>query len=80
MSDLPEGYKVPGHQNGFCPDVAKLRDGATKDEEGRWRYEGVEFVAEVISAGTAQNDHGTDVDLTTTPPGLTLKTDAFPRG
>ncbi|MGW7384633.1 Uma2 family endonuclease [Streptomyces sp. NPDC054794] len=121
---LPEGYKVPGHQNGFCPDVAKLRDGATKDEEGRWRYEDVEFVAEVISAGTAQNDYGpkrtayalaavpvylvadpyqgkchmytepkdgdytcelrvdygTDVDLPGTPPGLTLKTDAFPRG
>ncbi|MCF3132852.1 Uma2 family endonuclease [Streptomyces olivochromogenes] len=113
----------PGHQNGFCPDVVKLRDGATKDEEDRWRYEDVEFVAE-ISAGTAQNDYGpkrkayalaavpvylvadpyqgkchmytepkdgdytcelrvdcgTAIDLTTTPPGLTLKTDAFPRG
>jgi Uma2 family endonuclease len=48
----------PGHQNGFCPDVAKLRDGAEPDEAGRWRHEDVEFVAEVISQGTAANDYG----------------------
>ncbi|MER7927700.1 MULTISPECIES: Uma2 family endonuclease [unclassified Streptomyces] len=48
----------PGNQNGFCPDVAKLRDGAAKDEAGRWRYEDIEFVAEVISQGTASNDYG----------------------
>ncbi|MEU9555608.1 Uma2 family endonuclease [Streptomyces fumanus] len=48
----------PGHQNGFCPDVAKLRDGAEPDETGHWRYEDVEFVAEVISQGTAANDYG----------------------
>ncbi|MET7681516.1 Uma2 family endonuclease [Streptomyces sp. NPDC005423] len=48
----------PGHQNGFCPDVAKFRDGAAKNEEGRWRYEDIEFVAEVISKGTAPNDYG----------------------
>jgi Uma2 family endonuclease len=113
----------PGRLNGFCPDVAKLRDGAVKDDEGRWRYEDVEFIAEVISKDTAQNDYGpkktayalaeipvyliadpytgkcrlftqpkegdymsdtsinydTDVDMTATPLGLTLKTDEFPR-
>ncbi|WP_336110236.1 Uma2 family endonuclease [Streptomyces sp. PTD9-10] len=48
----------PGHENGFCPDIAMLKDSAKKDEEGRWRYQDVEFVAEVISAGTAANDYG----------------------
>lgn len=48
----------PGHANGFCPDVAKLRESAEKDAEGRWRHEDVEFVAEVVSAGTAANDYG----------------------
>lgn len=48
----------PGYQNGFCPDMAKLRDGAEPDKEGRWRYEDVEFVAEVISRGTGMNDYG----------------------
>jgi Uma2 family endonuclease len=38
--------------------VAKLRDGAEKNSEGRWRCEDVEFVAEVISKGTAANDYG----------------------
>ncbi|MEU9053831.1 Uma2 family endonuclease [Streptomyces sp. NPDC048384] len=113
----------PGHQNGFCPDLAKLRSGAAKDKEGRWRHEDIEFVGEVISRGTAANDYGrkkttyatagipvyliadpykgsctvytepkdgdyrselrveygTDVDMTTTPLGLTLNTDDFPR-
>ncbi|WP_217171315.1 Uma2 family endonuclease [Streptomyces sp. AC512_CC834] len=48
----------PGPKNGFCPDVAKLRDGAAKDETGHWRHQDVEFVAEVISQGTAANDYG----------------------
>ncbi|MFF4352146.1 Uma2 family endonuclease [Streptomyces sp. NPDC001530] len=48
----------PGHLNGLCPDVAKLRDGSQKDSEGRWRYQDVEFIAEVISKGTAMNDYG----------------------
>ncbi|MET8950732.1 Uma2 family endonuclease [Streptomyces sp. NPDC004393] len=48
----------PGHESGFCPDVAKLSDSAKKDDEGRWRYEDVEFVVEVISEGTAANDYG----------------------
>lgn len=48
----------PGYQNGFCADVAKLRDGATTDSDGRWRHQDVEFVAEVISRGTGANDYG----------------------
>ncbi|MCZ9342532.1 Uma2 family endonuclease, partial [Streptomyces sp. TRM76130] len=48
----------PGHENGFCPDVAKLRDGAEQDDTGHWRYTDVEFVAEVVSRGTAANDYG----------------------
>ncbi|MCZ4514698.1 Uma2 family endonuclease [Streptomyces phaeochromogenes] len=52
----------PGHENGFCPDVVKMRDGATDGAEGRWRHEDVEFVAEVISRGTAQNDYGPKKD------------------
>ncbi|MGX1029841.1 Uma2 family endonuclease [Streptomyces sp. SAI-097] len=47
----------PGHENGFCPDVAKIKAGAKKDANGKWRYEDVEFVAEVISRGTARNDY-----------------------
>lgn len=113
----------PGRENGFCPDVAKLSDSAKKDDEGRWHYKNVEFIAEVISQSTASNDYGpkktayalaevpvyliadpyqgrchlftqpkdgeyvselsvdfgVDIDLTTTPVGLTLKTDEFPR-
>ncbi|EKX60005.1 Uma2 family endonuclease [Streptomyces ipomoeae] len=48
----------PGRLNGLAPDVAKLRDGAEKDPEGRWRHEDVEFIAEVISKDTAKNDYG----------------------
>lgn len=48
----------PGHLNGFAPDVAKLRDEAVMDAHGRWRHQDVEFVAEVISKGTAANDYG----------------------
>ncbi|MEU0596716.1 Uma2 family endonuclease [Streptomyces sp. NPDC006393] len=48
----------PGRQNGFCPDVALLKDSAKKDETGHWRYQDVVFVAEVISEGTAANDYG----------------------
>jgi len=48
----------PGHLNGFCPDVAKLRDDSVKDSEGHWRYQDVEFVAEVISKGTAPKGYG----------------------
>ena len=49
----------PGHLNGLAPDVAKLRDGAEKNSEGRWLPQDVEFIAEVISKDTARNDYGT---------------------
>ncbi|MFD0373058.1 Uma2 family endonuclease [Streptomyces sp. NPDC059071] len=47
----------PGSLNGFCPDVVKVRDEAVPDDEGRWSYSDIEFVAEVISKGTARNDY-----------------------
>ncbi|MEV7243996.1 Uma2 family endonuclease [Streptomyces sp. NPDC093248] len=48
----------PGHGNGFCPDVALLKDSAKPDDTGHWRHQDVEFVAEVVSQGTAANDYG----------------------
>ncbi|MGV9889697.1 Uma2 family endonuclease [Streptomyces sp. NPDC003395] len=48
----------PGYKNGFCPDVALLSESAKKDDKGRWNCQDVDFVAEVISGGTAQNDYG----------------------
>ncbi|MCL3994119.1 Uma2 family endonuclease [Streptomyces lavenduligriseus] len=48
----------PGHENGFCPDVALLKDSAHTDDTGHWQHQDVEFVAEVISKGTAANDYG----------------------
>ncbi|MGW3654371.1 Uma2 family endonuclease [Streptomyces sp. NPDC005151] len=113
----------PGHLNGFAADVLALREDAAKDGKGNWLFSGVEFVAEVISKGTATNDYGpkkdayaaagvpvyliadpysgechvfrnatngvygskltvlfgTDIDLTDTPVGITLRTDEFPR-
>ncbi|WP_347232784.1 Uma2 family endonuclease [Streptomyces sp. CT34] len=53
----------PGAKNGFCPDLAKLRDDADQDDAGRWRYQDVEFVAEVISKDTAANDYGPKKDV-----------------
>ncbi|MFJ2112329.1 Uma2 family endonuclease [Streptomyces sp. NPDC087850] len=50
-------FDFPGHLNGFCPDVVKLSDAAVLDKHGRWNAEDVEFVAEVISKGTATNDY-----------------------
>ncbi|MFF1417878.1 Uma2 family endonuclease [Streptomyces sp. NPDC058280] len=55
-SDVRIDY--PGHLNGFCSDVAALAADFVKDPKGRWRYQDVEFVAEVISKGTAANDYG----------------------
>ncbi|AVH56390.1 MULTISPECIES: Uma2 family endonuclease [Streptomyces] len=49
----------PGHLNGFACDVAAMADQSVKDSKGRWRYQDVEFVAEVISKDTAANDYGT---------------------
>lgn len=56
LSDIRIDF--PGHENGFCPDVAKLADAAEKDGDGHWRHEDVEFVAEVISKSTAASDYG----------------------
>jgi Uma2 family endonuclease len=55
-SDVRIDY--PGHLNGFATDVTLMAEGATTTDDGHWRYEDVEFVAEVISKGTAVNDYG----------------------
>ncbi len=55
-SDVRIDY--PGHLNGFATDVTVMAEGAAKSEDGRWSHEDVEFVAEVISKGTAANDYG----------------------
>ncbi|MET9850292.1 Uma2 family endonuclease [Streptomyces ossamyceticus] len=48
----------PGDLNGFACDVVALAARSVKDGKGRWRYQDIEFVAEVISKGTAANDYG----------------------
>ncbi|KUN91325.1 Uma2 family endonuclease [Streptomyces caeruleatus] len=48
----------PGHLNGFACDLAAMAERSVKDSKGRWRYQDVEFVAEVISKDTAGNDYG----------------------
>ncbi|MQY13006.1 hypothetical protein SRB5_31460 [Streptomyces sp. RB5] len=112
----------PGDRNGFCPDLAKFREGAVRNDKGRWLYQDVEFIVEVISRDTATNDYGpkkaayataevpvylvvdpyqrkchvytqpkdgefvseltlafgVEIDLTDTPVGLKIATDAFP--
>lgn len=50
---------LPGKGNGFAPDLLKLSDGAMLDATGRWSYRDVEFVLEVISRETRDNDYGT---------------------
>lgn len=52
----------PGHLNGFACDLAAMAERSVKDSRGRWRYQDVEFVAEVISKDTAANDHGPKKD------------------
>ncbi|WP_328769708.1 Uma2 family endonuclease [Streptomyces sp. NBC_00286] len=47
----------PGHLNGYACDVAALAERSVKDSKGRWRYQDVEFIAEVISKDTATNDY-----------------------
>ncbi|MFF5534206.1 Uma2 family endonuclease [Streptomyces cinerochromogenes] len=54
-SDVRIDY--PGHLNGFCSDVTLIAEGAEKTPGGLWRCGDVEFVAEVISKGTAHNDY-----------------------
>ncbi|MER6191314.1 Uma2 family endonuclease [Streptomyces cyaneofuscatus] len=51
-----------GEGNGFAPDLIKLFDKAAKNSHGRWLPEHVEFVAEVISKGTAAADYGPKKD------------------
>lgn len=48
----------PGLLNGFASDVVALDADAVKGDDGRWRYQDIEFVAEVISRTTAANDYG----------------------
>jgi Uma2 family endonuclease len=48
----------PGYLNGFAADVVGLCEGAKKDAKGRFRYQDVECVVEVLSRGTAKNDYG----------------------
>lgn len=55
-SDVRIDY--PGHLNGFATDVTVMAEGAARTEDGRWDCAEVEFVAEVISRGTAANDYG----------------------
>lgn len=55
-SDVRIDY--PGHLNGFATDVTVMAESAAKSDDGRWSHEDVEFVAEVISKGTAANDYG----------------------
>lgn len=52
----------PGHLNGFACDLAAMAERSVKNSRGRWRYQDVEFVAEVISKDTAANDHGPKKD------------------
>ncbi|MET9590699.1 Uma2 family endonuclease [Streptomyces sp. NPDC006516] len=56
MSDVRIDF--PGRLNGFASDVVALADGAAPDAKGHWRYQDIEFVAEVISKDTAANDYG----------------------
>lgn len=49
---------LPGYGNVFAPDLFKLTADAEHDAQGHWRYQDVEFVLEVISRGTADNDYG----------------------
>ncbi|MFC9219580.1 Uma2 family endonuclease [Streptomyces hygroscopicus] len=55
-SDVRIDY--PGYLNGFATDVTLIAEGAVKDTKGRWRYQDVECVAEVISKRTGANDYG----------------------
>ncbi|MFI1254229.1 Uma2 family endonuclease [Streptomyces netropsis] len=49
---------LPGYRNGFVPDLFKLSDGAEINNKGKWQYQDVEFVFEVVSRETADNDYG----------------------
>ncbi|SCF94592.1 Uma2 family endonuclease [Streptomyces sp. Ncost-T10-10d] len=51
-------FDFPGRLNGLAPDVVALAEDAAHDAKGRYRYQDIEFVAEVISKDTAANDYG----------------------
>ncbi|WP_413758429.1 Uma2 family endonuclease [Streptomyces sp. MMBL 11-3] len=55
-SDVRVDY--PGHLNGFASDLTLVAEDASKADTGYWRYQDVQFVAEVISRGTGLNDYG----------------------
>ncbi|MFJ4539205.1 Uma2 family endonuclease [Streptomyces tibetensis] len=59
-SDVRVDY--PGHLNGFASDITVMSEGAAKNDKGVWRYQDVEFVAEVISRKTGANDYGPKKD------------------
>ncbi|MGK5639685.1 Uma2 family endonuclease [Streptomyces sp. URMC 126] len=52
----------PGHGNGFCPDIAKIATDAKCGVSGRYAPKDVEFIAEVISKDTRENDYGPKKD------------------
>lgn len=51
-------YHFPGELNGFCPDLAALKEDAKPDDKGYYSCRDIEFVLEVISKPTAHNDYG----------------------
>ncbi|MGW1375355.1 Uma2 family endonuclease [Streptomyces sp. NPDC002446] len=53
----------PGRRTALCCDVVAISEGSEKDEKGRWRYDCIDFVAEVISKDTAANDYGPKKDV-----------------
>ncbi|MDQ8704652.1 Uma2 family endonuclease [Streptomyces sp. LHD-70] len=59
-SDVRIDY--PGYLNGFATDVTLLKADAVKNAKGQWRYQDVEFTAEVISRSTGMNDYGPKKD------------------
>lgn len=48
---------LPGHMNGFVPDVMAIRETAAPGPNGRWRYQDIDLVAEVASRSTAYYDY-----------------------
>ncbi|WP_327116005.1 Uma2 family endonuclease [Streptomyces sp. NBC_01341] len=59
LEPTPEGFKVEIVEgNSFACDVVALSEEASADAKGHWRYQDIEFVAEVISKDTAANDYG----------------------
>lgn len=49
---------MPGHLNGFAPNVLAIREGALPDPtSGRWRHQDIDLVAEVTPDGAATYVH-----------------------